>query len=659
MSEPSSGQPPRIERKHDDPINALQQEILRLLDQRIPLTTIAALLSAEEYLEFPRGKAGGVRLNVRRFIAEKAELLRDVQFPDHMRMSKGVGVPPGEGRIESGSGAGMDKETQPRTLLLMQLLGELGYNYDANMMEAPGPESVRDTPFWVFTIVDIGKVILVCNESHNTTFVVHDMQDDETGDDWALRTKDELYAENVPGGRVTPVQWTKDYERWKDRIAAALQLNLSTGPGRQPRVAVALVESDPNIPDDWKSVRDLAREREQNPFRFLAAAQELAPLHPDHIKLKPGTRSSYKLSSTGEQLIIAKVLQHNYPPPGAKNVLQIATAAGVTDGLVRSRVESLRASNPEAIGEYQHPTRHHVLSFVHAEEAERLIAELAAQSIQLLPEAPEGYVLAAEFIAANDIHESKFYRYIAILKPLHPTEFERMRSKKFSGIVGMHLSPNAQELVRRHHEIVTTWETPDALSRTLGVDPAAVPNWMRPLVETRPELVYTYNSGQRSFVYYHPSLTEQARQVVEAFKEKTKDSIPIPTAAELLNIDRTVVNRLADDIARTHPDLVIRRKISDKHTDTYLLPGFVQLVQDREQEVQQLGECPPNWRRVRTAYGNGSYDEQLYERALAQVRAERPEQFGMFRSRFATAELYGTGGVAKKVNTLLQSWAES
>ncbi len=177
-------QPPSLER-------ALSDQVERLLrTEGFELRRLAAILGAEQYLTVERN---GLRLNVRDFIHDRVAAAGVLRLPRSIATIKTVILPPGEGELSKGGGAGLETpKIIPRTQYTMEVLGQLGIAYvlvDGQVTT----EMVRQQSYVIFILQERGILLFVNNEEGNATYVIYRVEDPETQWlDYARKTKPEL-----------------------------------------------------------------------------------------------------------------------------------------------------------------------------------------------------------------------------------------------------------------------------------------------------------------------------------------------------------------------------------------------------------------------------------------------------------------------------------
>ncbi len=128
-------------------------------------------------------------------------------------------VPPNTGRIiQRGSGGFEYPGGIPRTQMLLDIIsGDLGVRLsECQMIEGTNrPEMVRSASYRIIVIPVLHKMIFVCDEEHNRTFII-DGSDPKT---YIMMTKDQLRMHPS----VDAVRWNDNAEEWRSQVMELLQ----------------------------------------------------------------------------------------------------------------------------------------------------------------------------------------------------------------------------------------------------------------------------------------------------------------------------------------------------------------------------------------------------------------------------------------------------
>lgn len=195
-------------------------KIKDLLSQGMSLEKMAEILGmeAEDYIETigrrSKQKGAVVRFDASGFRKKIVANLacNEIALPDEYIYSDKTIIPPDLQEIKKNDGDGewREKEVIPRTRYVMELLSEMKKRYRVYDGEnAPG--MIRDLSYKGFEVEmgeGVKKMILVCNESENATFIIHNIE--EAVEEYFKKTKNQL-GELHDNGLVSRVEY-----RFKD-----------------------------------------------------------------------------------------------------------------------------------------------------------------------------------------------------------------------------------------------------------------------------------------------------------------------------------------------------------------------------------------------------------------------------------------------------------
>lgn len=199
--------------------------------QEIPLhlNVIAEALGLSPAIQRVRG---GIRLQFRKVLAQKLRVQKtavlDIKTPQTVTVLKKkieeireIMVPPDSGSILPGSGEAdfEKKHLIRRKELILELLQEMKIQ-DTTLLEGTVDDHMfRKTPYCCFVICEIERLILVCEEEGNQTFVVDTSKNPEKSPkNWYMKTKSQLKECQ----EVRELRWTSDEAAWKTELKELL-----------------------------------------------------------------------------------------------------------------------------------------------------------------------------------------------------------------------------------------------------------------------------------------------------------------------------------------------------------------------------------------------------------------------------------------------------
>ena len=213
----------------------LTKKIEKMIKEKFPLEEIALALGAKDFLKsVGRGRRAGLSFNLVEFIDDVVQRGAFFKLPDIVLKIDGTFVPPDEGEVAEGDNNGIDeKEPIPRTQYLIEVLSEIDQEY----VWLTGENSlgmVRERSYHVFIVPKLDKLILVCNEEGNSTFIYHNdsgvIEKERAGSLGEMEDQELLdFAKNFATSRskkqlkkmkgvVSVLEYRYGVDGWKDRI---------------------------------------------------------------------------------------------------------------------------------------------------------------------------------------------------------------------------------------------------------------------------------------------------------------------------------------------------------------------------------------------------------------------------------------------------------
>ncbi|MFA6547488.1 MAG: hypothetical protein WCT11_00910 [Candidatus Magasanikbacteria bacterium] len=203
------------------------KKITALMQPGVPLQTVAELLIAQKFLKYEKvlHQSPVLQFDVKGFVEElkrekQLEKFNKINLPEatSVHQTGSIILPPDSGEIITGSGEGIEtKKIIPRTQYLMEILSEMGLKYEIYDGQNT-PDMMRSLSYKAFVVEDIHKMVLVCNEEGNATFVVHKLNEGEK-DDWGnytVLTKDQL--KELKKEKISQINFDCTSEEWKEKI---------------------------------------------------------------------------------------------------------------------------------------------------------------------------------------------------------------------------------------------------------------------------------------------------------------------------------------------------------------------------------------------------------------------------------------------------------
>ena len=302
------------------------------------LERVVELLNAGDFLEESGREtdkhSAALVFNVQAYVRDLLSKGVDILLPKRVVPLDETILPPGESRFNFGSGSGFFDKMKyiPRTFYMMQVLSDLGFEYE--VFDGKNTEEMfRDLSYKIFVIPSIEKIAFVCNEQWNASFVIHRAGRQDV-DDYRVLTKDQLRAIAHAGGLITPIKYLGK-EDWEERMKETLlDQNLSED---------ELPYEERLAPVGWTTI---------GAFMFVVSASHktveklLEPFklsHVDHFR-------KYKSRKVGRSGIhfspeVAELLELEF----AKYPLPPEEWLSVTDLMKQLNVGSVEAKGEEAV----------------------------------------------------------------------------------------------------------------------------------------------------------------------------------------------------------------------------------------------------------------------------------------------------------------------
>ncbi len=191
----------------------------------------------------------GAKAKVAEFDENKIE---EVELPVAFVPTDKTILPSGEGSMQDGDREDLEQvfESVPRSKYVLEVLKELGIDLSENKYFTGKNDSsmVRKESYKIIVVPKLRKIILVCDEVGNRTFVVHDQG---KIDRFFEMTKKDLKAKSPKGilqeGDVTNFVWTSDEKRWKFNLASHLLMKPEESDSPEEVDATKMVEKPEQI----------------------------------------------------------------------------------------------------------------------------------------------------------------------------------------------------------------------------------------------------------------------------------------------------------------------------------------------------------------------------------------------------------------------------
>lgn len=226
-------------------------------------------------------------------------------------------------------------------------------------------EMMRQREYIPFAISDKQRLVFICNEEGNATYIV-ESEDPEGGwEQYAGMTKDELREMRSEVGGVDLVGWSGESESWKEKVRKVLEIdNLKKLKERktttnkekkdEPRTESELA------PEGWKTKNSLEKLLGRS-YQFIEKnINELRDEHPDWIRDYRG-RTGRILEHYSPEMIEAvktELESTKKAPEGWMTKNSIAKLLGVNYRYIENKIDRFRDQYPSWIGKFRDKSGH-------------------------------------------------------------------------------------------------------------------------------------------------------------------------------------------------------------------------------------------------------------------------------------------------------------
>lgn len=279
--------------------------------------------------------------------------------------------------LENGSGNGYEKKIIPRLETLVEMIEKEGVSReDYCCLAGKNKENMLRSESYVMVIIpELEKMVFVCNEEGNATFVIHDAPDMEdlqkikSGEETEMNerspefyyrmTKENLRTLNQAAEIVSVINWSEN--NWPERIEEELTKDLKNsltgaeikeiieaGDKAGKKIKILKAESSyyEVAPPGWMRINRIPGSKK----RIARIANEFRKTHPEWFKVYKEQLSNWKREHLAPELvdIIKKeVEKYETVPQGWLSAGEIANKVDKDWSFVRSRLEEYKKTNPE------------------------------------------------------------------------------------------------------------------------------------------------------------------------------------------------------------------------------------------------------------------------------------------------------------------------
>lgn len=375
----------------------LRKNIQALISQSASVERVAELLGAEKFLTKSQGRGGSgtvLSFKVEDFIQWVVDSAKDqnyhIQLPDHMVSLEETILPPDAGEIRTGSGAGFEEAGYiPRTRYLIDLLTEMKLQY-AVVDGTNTPEMMRKMSYKAFLLPQLGKLVLVCDEEGNATYLVNNVRGERNWQQFINRSKSELRS-LVDQGEVAVVSYPGDSEVWKSQISTLLSEEAfepleSDDESAQMENALSME----TIPAGWISRQDLLVLLGRD-YEWIVAREQIAKEQGREIARyykiageKGRTKKYYSPEFINSLVVENRGLE--VAPEGWLTLRGIALELDKDRKWVEKRVDVYRSTHPKWFQNYRNPISRQMKEYMSPQ-----IVAVLREDAEKYKEAPAGW----------------------------------------------------------------------------------------------------------------------------------------------------------------------------------------------------------------------------------------------------------------------------
>ncbi len=456
----------------------LRKNIQALILQGASLESAAELLGAEQFLikEQGRGKSGtALSFKVEDFIRWAVDSAKNqnyqLQLPDHLVSLEETILPPDVGELRAGSGAGFEQAGYiPRTRYLMDLLTEMKLQY-AVVDGTNTPEMIRQLSYKAFLLPQLGKMVLVCDEEGNATYLVNNVRGERNWQQFINLKKSQL-RNLADQGEVVVVSYQGDSELWKQRVSELLsaeELLVNERNNADNITDQESVLSVEEIPEGWLSRQELldllGRDYEWITTREQRVVKQGGEVV-RHYKIGDGGKAKKYYSPEFVRSLVNESKKIKDAPTGWFTLRGLALELGKDRKWVEERIEVFRAVHPDWCRLYQNPVSHQVLEYL----APQIVSALRGGA-ETYKEAPVSWCNVRNMALELETSDATINHILSTL----PTASEKYSGKYLdrSGRVGIFYHPAVVEAVREKLEgraLPVGFISVKSLVRETGVD---------------------------------------------------------------------------------------------------------------------------------------------------------------------------------------------
>ena len=450
---------------------------------------------------------------------------------ESISLSENVFVPPtnDNGRVvNAGSGVGMEeKRLVPRLLTLLYILEndlnivikDAGEDRDVNIEQGAVTDNMmREQPYFRVLIDSLNRVVYICEEEGNASFVFDKDELEKNGFDIdKLDTQDKsifnrLIAENKKLGKrvIHSPSWRAD-----------MLESLSKGFLQEEKIIKQIKQNSdfsekivvPDRKEGWRSAKSLLEEVGMARETIITYADLFRKDHPEWFEVQ---RNKARVVEHYHPELVSKIIEYSHKvkrKDGWKSANGLNQDVDVRHRLVKKYVEGFRKDHPEWFDTLQ-KGRGRPTEYYHPD----LIAEIKKEFN--MPRVKEGWKSASSLFGEVNASMDSVKKYAESFKKDHPEWFEVQKTRSFRI---EHYSPNLAAKIIEHFRSIPPkkegWESSSSLRTKLAIPASAktIEKYAESFKKDHPEWFEAQKNYAALAEYYHPDLTAK---IIENFGKK-------------------------------------------------------------------------------------------------------------------------------------------
>lgn len=643
-----------------------------MLQSGMDIEEIARMLDAEQYL-YQKTKKGhtATGLNAQNYLNTEARKPQPIKLPEHTTKLKDTILPPDEGEIITGSGAGWEEgDPIPRSRYLQELLTELGLEY--SLIDGTNTKNmVRRFSYKGFVIPDANKLVMVNDQEGEATYIIHSIEEGGNPEEVVKRFKKSYWRAHPELASV--VEWRSEFGMTPDEWKAAMTEEFMVTEEELARRAAY-------------SRSQMLKTLGVDKLRFLRMAEPFRTSNPEWF-----------VDIQGREFYHRDLLEQLLDVKAAEDKMEAAADDITMSALVRELettkeiVEELVAQFPEDVSEHRYERRRPKYGGMY-EYLSSTLADFIRGQFRKQFEVPTDWIalktcakelgIGRETLGftlqlyaqryPDDIkiikRERLTYTYISPkLKEIIRTETEQVQrpgddwaslsalAEEFGvsfdtvqhalvpyieshaeeiRIQGIHrgkkttyCSPRVIELLRKDFseaEQLVGWMTANELAEDLGCDLKALQNIIRFYQKSYPEFVKKV-PGKKAH-YLSPEMINMCRKIISERISPQDGWVHPGDLTKEFQVDISSIQRIADVYRMVHPDW-LATFYTGRTFSEYLSP---ELVDEVHRIYEQKESPPPGWISMFVIHRNLDLSDSEKAVLLGRYKREYPDSFGLY-----------------------------